>query len=162
MVIAVTGHRPNKLFGYSLNDNRYVAIKNFIKGYLIAKGCTDAYTGMALGIDQLFAIAALQLKAAGYDIKLHCAIPCQGHSSKWNEASRELYDKILAKADEVVMVSDEPYQPWLMQKRNEYMVDRANEILAFWDGSAGGTKNCVDYANKIGRPVTVVDPNIVA
>lgn len=159
--VAVTGHRPNKLFGYDLNDDRYVAIKNIMKGYLIGVGCTDAYSGMALGIDQLFAIAVLQLKNEGYPIKLHCAIPCANHSSAWPESSQVLYKKILSKADTVEMVSNEPYAPWLMQKRNEYMVDRADEILAFHDGTKGGTKNCVDYAKKVGRKITIIDPRRV-
>lgn len=161
MKIAVTGHRPNKLFGYDLNDPRYLAIKNIMKGFLIGAGCTDAYTGMALGIDQLFAIAVLQLRNEGWPIKLHCAIPCANYPSKWNKESKELYYKILDKADEVIQVSDEPYQPWLMQKRNEYMVDHVDGVLAFFDGASGGTKNCIDYVNKVGKEVTIFDPNCI-
>lgn len=161
MTIAVTGHRPNKLYGYDLNDKRYLAIKNMMKGFLIAKDCTDAYSGMALGIDQVFAIAVLQLKSEGYPIKLHCAIPCFGHPSKWPFASQELYNRILAKADERVIVTETSYSPWVMQKRNEYMVDHADEVLAFWDGTGGGTKNCVDYARKMGKLVTIINPKIV-
>lgn len=162
MTIAVTGHRPKKLFGYDLNDSRYFALKNIMTGYLIGVECTDAYTGMALGIDQLFAIAVLQLKNKGYPIKLHCAIPCIGHPNNWPISSRELYHRILSKADEVTMVSNEPYSPRVMQKRNEYMVDRADKILAFWNGASGGTKDCVDYAKKVGRDITIIDPfNIV-
>lgn len=161
MRVAVTGHRPNKLFGYDMDDPRYVAIKNIIKGFLIGVECTDAYTGMALGIDQLFAIAVLQLKNEGWPIRLHCAIPCAGHPNKWNKESQELYFKILDKADEVVMVSKEPYSPWLMQKRNEYMVDNADMVLAFFDGTPGGTKNCVDYANRVGKEIVAFDPNYI-
>lgn len=161
MKIAVTGHRPKKLFGYDLNNPRYVAIKNIMKGYLIGIGCADAYTGMALGIDQLFAIAVLQLKNEGWPIKLHCAIPCANHSSKWPKESQDLYQRILDKADEIVMVSTEPYSPWLMQKRNEYMVDNADGVLAFFDGTPGGTKNCIDYAHKVGKEVTIINPNKV-
>lgn len=51
MTIAVTGHRPDKLFGYNLNNEKYKALKNIMKGFLIGVGCTDAYSGMALGID---------------------------------------------------------------------------------------------------------------
>lgn len=29
-----------------------------------------------------------------------------------------------------------------MQKRNEYMVDLADKVVAVWDGSKGGTDNC--------------------
>lgn len=161
MTIAVTGHRPDKLFGYNMNDSRYLTLKDMMKDYLREVGCTDAYSGMALGIDQLFAIATLQLRNEGLPIKLHCAIPCQNHSSKWPNSSKIFYNKILAKADEVVMVSDEPYKPWLMQKRNEYMVDRADIVLAFWDGTNGGTKNCVDYAKKVGKKIKIINPKTV-
>lgn len=161
MTIAVTGHRPNKLFGYDLNDERYIALKNIMKGYLIGANCSEAYTGMALGIDQIFATAVLQLRNDGWPIKLHCAIPCRDHSSRWPAESQEFYNKILSKADEVVMVSNEPYSPWLMQKRNEYMVDRADKILAVWNGTAGGTKNCIDYAREMGKEITIVNPRKV-
>lgn len=161
MTVAVTGHRPNKLFGYDMNDSRYLALKDMMKDYLRKSGCSDAYSGMALGMDQLFAIAVLQLKNEGLPIKLHCAIPCANHSSRWSEDSKELYDRILAKADEVVMVSDESYKPWLMQKRNEYMVDRADIILAFWDGTSGGTGNCVNYAKKMGKKIEIINPKTV-
>lgn len=49
-------------------------------------------------------------------------------------------------AAEVVVVSDGEYAVWKMQTRNEAMVDAADELWALWDGSSGGTKNCIDYA----------------
>ena len=156
--IAVTGHRPNKLFGYNTKDTRYENMKNYMKGYLIQKGCTDAISGMALGVDQIFASAVLELKEEGNDIKLHCAIPCKNHPCKWPKSSQEQYYDILKKADEVVYVSEEEYQPYLMQKRNEYMVDQADEILAIWDGSSGGTANCVRYAEKKKKHISIKDP----
>ena len=36
-----------------------------------------------------------------------------------------------------------------MPTRNEYMVDLADKIIAVWDGSNGGTANCVKYAEKV-------------
>jgi uncharacterized phage-like protein YoqJ len=35
-----------------------------------------------------------------------------------------------------------------MQKRNEYIVDNSSLLLSLWDGTSGGTKNCLDYAKK--------------
>lgn len=32
------------------------------------------------------------------------------------------------------------------------MVDDCDSLLALWDGSSGGTKNCLDYARKKGKP----------
>lgn len=37
------------------------------------------------------------------------------------------------------------------QRRNEFMVDAADVLAAFWDGSKGGTANCVGYARSIGK-----------
>jgi uncharacterized phage-like protein YoqJ len=35
-----------------------------------------------------------------------------------------------------------------MQKRNEMMVDDCNLLLTLWDGSDGGTANCLGYARR--------------
>ena len=158
MIISVTGHRPDKLYGYDLSDKRWQELKNQIKDILKSNNCTEAITGMALGVDTIFALAVLELKDEGYDISLHCAIPCQGHSSKWPSKSKKQYDEILKKADKVVLVSDEPYKPWLMQKRNQYMVDLSEKVIAVFDGTNGGTKNCVDYAKKKNKDIILIEP----
>lgn len=31
MIICVTGHRPNKMYGYNLKDSRWVELKNKFK-----------------------------------------------------------------------------------------------------------------------------------
>ena len=158
MKICVTGHRPNKLYGYDLSDVRWQNLKGLFKHILKENNCTEAITGMALGVDTVFALAVLELKDEGYDIKLHCAIPCKNHSCKWIKESIDQYNDILSKADTVKLVSDEEYKPWLMQKRNEYMVDLADKVIAVWDGTKGGTANCVKYAEKVGKEIIKVNP----
>lgn len=160
-IIAVTGHRPNKLFGWNMNDCRYVELKSMMKGFLVANKCTEAVTGMALGVDQLFAEAVIELKREGYPIKLHCAIPCQNHSIKWPDASKKKYAEILAEADEITLVTDGPYNSWVMEKRNRYMVDISDEVLAVYTGEPGGTRNCIKYATEKGKKVTVIDPFVI-
>lgn len=158
MKICVTGHRPNKLYGYNLSDPRWQKLKKQFKQILKENNCDEAITGMALGVDTVFALAALELKDEGYGIKLHCAIPCKNHSCKWIKESVDQYNEILSKADIVNLVSDEEYKPWLMQKRNEYMVNLADKVIAVWDGSSGGTANCVRYAKSIGREIIMIKP----
>ena len=51
-----------------------------------------------------------------------------------------------------------PYAVWKMQKRNEWMVDNCDAVIAVWDGAPGGTANTVDYARKLGKSVLVIDP----
>jgi uncharacterized phage-like protein YoqJ len=43
-----------------------------------------------------------------------------------------------------------------MQRRNEWMVERADVILALWNGSSGGTANCVAYARQRGSRIVNV------
>lgn len=38
------------------------------------------------------------------------------------------------------------------------MVDNSDAVIAVWDGTAGGTKNCFDYATKIGKKIIRIDP----
>ena len=59
---------------------------------------------------------------------------------------------------QVKMVSNQSYTPWCMNVRNHYMVDHSDRVLAVWDGSSGGTKNCIDYAKEKMVPVDFILP----
>ena len=41
-------------------------------------------------------------------------------------------------------------------KRNKQIVDYADKIIAFWDGSSKGTLSVIKYAQKIGKPCEIV------
>lgn len=41
-------------------------------------------------------------------------------------------------------------------KRNEEMVELADEVLVIWDGVSKGTKYTADFAKKKNKPVTVI------
>lgn len=117
-------------------------------------------TGMALGADQIFAKAAISLKELGYSLGLIAALPFAGQESKWPSASKATYNQILSKCDQCVPVSEPGYAAWKMQKRNEWMVDRADYVLAVWDGNqGGGTYNCVSYAIQQRKSMLRLDPS---
>lgn len=157
--ICVTGHRPNKLYGYDLSDSRYIKLKEIFKTFLIENNCLEAISGMALGVDTVFALAVLELKDSGVDIKLRCAIPCLNHSSKWfNKKDIDRYNDILKRADYVDIVTKEAYSPYLMQVRNRYMVDKSDIVLSVWNGSSGGTANCVSYAQIKNKEIYNISP----
>lgn len=161
MKIMVTGHRPNKLpgFTYDYTSKKWRKIIDLFKDILKKYNCTECITGMALGTDTAFALAAIELKKEDYEIKLYCAIPCLNHSSKWPKESQKLYQSIIEKADIVKIITEESYKPYLMQKRNEYMVDQSDLCIAVWDGTSGGTKNCIEYIKKQYKPMIWIDPN---
>lgn len=45
-----------------------------------------------------------------------------------------------------------------MMKRNRYMVDASQVILAVWNGKPSGTGNTIRYAQEQGKTVIVIDP----
>jgi len=47
-----------------------------------------------------------------------------------------------------------------MQKRNQFMVDNSRVIIAYWDGSKGGTKNCLDYALLKNKTIYQINPSL--
>lgn len=155
-----TGHRPNKLNGYNPKDNSELLFKlrDVIIDHIENKEVHTFISGMALGIDMWSARIVLKLKEKYPNIKLVCAVPCDKHYSKWFQPNIDEWYAIIAKADEVVYVSKEPYTSWCMQKRNEYMVDNSNYIIAIWDGTKGGTGNCVKYAQSKSKPIITLHP----
>lgn len=151
MIISATGHRPHKLGGYTTEaTNR---LYNVAFGYLAVNRPDRVITGMALGWDQAVGWAAHDLR-----IPFTAAVPFIGQESKWNPTDQQRYNDLLQLADEVVYVSPDGYAPWKMQVRNKWMVDRGDKILAMWDGTDGGTANCIRYAESIGKPVVNVYP----
>ena len=81
------------------------------------------------------------------------AVPFVGQESKWSRLQIIRWQRLLKGAQEIVLVSEGGYAPWKLQRRNEWMVDNATRVLALWDGSSGGTKNCLDYARKMKKPI---------
>lgn len=45
-----------------------------------------------------------------------------------------------------------------MMKRNKYMVDNSDYVIAVWSGKPGGTGNTVRYAIKSRKEVYYIDP----
>lgn len=140
MIIAATGHRPDKLGGYGQNvHNKLVKLAT---KYLILKKPTKIISGMAIGWDQAFAIAGVNLK-----IPVLAAIPFAGQESKWPDRVKDNYAELLSNCSEIKIVCEGGYAAWKMQKRNEWMVDNCDRLVALWNGSPGGTGNCIKYAN---------------
>ena len=157
--VSATGHRPDKLGGHwsafakaydkVLADFR-AAIRRIVE-FESGKGFDKFVfiSGIALGIDSIFARAVLLEKEANPDknILLVAAIPCPEQDKKWSKPLKEEYRKLLKGCDEMKIVSPK-YSAKCMQTRNEFMVDHSHMVLAYWDGTPGGTKNCIDYALK--------------
>ena len=153
MIIAGTGHRPDKLGGYSpLTIKRCKAVA---ASWLHDQkhGVSGVISGMAQGWDTGLAVAALEL-----GLPLHCAVPFEGQESQWPAAAQREYRHILAQAASVTVICEGGFSNHAMQVRNEWMVDRCHLVLALWDGSSGGTRNCIRYAQQLPRPIVNLWP----
>lgn len=155
MILAATGHRPDKLGGYDEQNPLRTWVRAQIHAALEDLKPEKAISGMALGVDSDFAEACVAL-----GIPFIAAVPFQGQESRWPQASQERYKKLLARAAEVVYVSPPGYATWKFHARNQYMVDNCNLLLAVFDGSVGGTSSTVCYASSRGCPIRLIDPNL--
>ena len=169
--IAVTGHRPQKLGGFSGPQHEFykAAIKHYMHEFLGEKLKTikelECISGMALGVDTYWAEVALEL-----NIPLIAAVPFRNQDCKWNKNDREYYKILLRKAQQIVYIDEVTkhttkysvllgnYDPRKMQARNEWMVNNCNELLAVWNETSGGTANCVRYAKSKKTLLTILNP----
>ncbi len=159
--VAFTGHRPEKLGGYRPGNPTEVRIRTVLKEIVaraIAKGYTRFISGGALGVDQWAAEAVLAARKEHPGLELVIAVPFEGQEALWNAGDRERYQRILESADAVRIICGGRPAAWKYQKRNEWMVDNADVLVAVWDGSRGGTANCVRYAVRKGIPILRLDP----
>ena len=160
---AFTGHRPQKLkFLNKPDDERCVQLKDRLHeavNYVIScHRVTRFLSGMALGVDMLAAEVVLEVREGNPQITLECVLPCADQSIKWSKKERDRYEKILSRCDKIVTLQ-EAYTSDCMQKRNRYMVDKADIIIAVWDKHInGGTAKTVEYAQSINKPVIIIDP----
>ena len=161
MNICFTGHRPNKLWGYNIHHNKYrdlfkilyLTVVNSVAGEREVK----LISGMALGVDTVAAYVAIVMKGKGLPVTLEAAVPCKGQERLWPQESQDRYHDILKQAD-IVTVLEEKYSAAAMQCRNEYMVDNSDLVIAIWDGTPGGTSNCVRYARSKNKQIIIINP----
>ena len=154
-----TGHRPQSLpWKFHESDPRCQALKERLRAELIRAiqqhGMRRFLSGMALGWDTWAAEAVLQLRRQ-YPVTLECVLPCQ--AARWKEADRRRYQKILERCDSVTLLQ-EAYTPDCFDRRNRYLVDRSDLVIALWTGAPSGTGATIAYAEKCGKPVWILRP----
>lgn len=66
-----------------------------------------------------------------------------------------IYRSVLKHAD-LVQIIGKDYTYDIFHRRNEWMVNHSNRIIAVYDGTPGGTQNTINYARKTNVEVLVV------
>jgi uncharacterized phage-like protein YoqJ len=154
MILGVTGHRPDKLYGKIEAVEVAVAVKLAeLKPSLVR-------IGMAVGTDMIAAA-----KCIGLGIPFTAVIPFAGQEKKWPERVQQEYKRLLSYAADVVVVSRGDYSFEKMHKRNRWIVDHSSKLLSVWNGTLGGTYNTVMYAMKrgwkLGERIINIDPRVL-
>jgi uncharacterized phage-like protein YoqJ len=174
-VVSFTGHRPNKLgTGYSISNERVqqysYMLRDTIMNLIRHEGATRFISGGAIGIDQIAFWTVEQLKESYPSIENILAVPFESQYSNWRNGELvEWYHKMVHRADSVIHVdllegyrdypvADGKYSAKKMQLRNQYMVDNSDYVVAVWDGTSGGTANCVTYAESKMKQVIRLKP----
>lgn len=148
---AFTGHRPEKA-------NRPIAeIKEALRNAICQSaedGFTVFITGMARGVDLWAAEIVLDLRKEK-KLNLICAIPFEGFEVHWSEDWQRMYRYVLEQADFVYVVG-KTYSRDIFCRRNMWMVNHANRVIAVYDGTSGGTRNTITYAQRSNVEVIII------
>ena len=143
MKVAVTGHRPDRIKGREGEIKEWIAEK--LQEMRKNGGGVRLITGMAQGVDQIAALAALR-----ENVPVHCYFAYK-HKLQGTE------EMIADKAAEVKFLENR-YLGGCFIRRDRRMVDDCDLLLVVWDGEEnGGTYYTYQYALKKGVPVLVFD-----
>jgi len=111
----------------------------------ISDGFTCFISGFADGVDLLFAEIVTERIAKNPVLKLIAAIPYQKRLDTLRKSERT---KALIDLCTEIYVAAEEYQPSVYAKRNRYMVERSDRIIAVYDGrEKGGTVGTIRLAH---------------
>lgn len=157
MQLGITGHRPSRLGGeYEYNGPYSLYLRSELRKLIGIMKPTRIISGMALGFDTI----AAELSLAS-DICLVAAIPFEGQESRWPKTSQDKYNQILSDPLTIKEYISEPgYDIEKMYKRDKWIVDNCDHLVAAWDGiKKGGTYYTLKYAMDIGRPYTIINPH---
>jgi uncharacterized phage-like protein YoqJ len=146
MTVCVTGHRD-------IQSRKFEYVRQSITREVenaVADGYTRFITGFADGADMLFAETVAELKTRIAGLTLEAAIPFRGRLERLNGTP------LLLACDAVVVVS-ESYYGGCFAKRNLYMVEQSERIIAVYDGrERGGTYKTIALARTKGKDLRVV------
>ncbi|WP_028927044.1 hypothetical protein [Pseudonocardia acaciae] len=152
MNVAITGHRELPSATAELVDS---AIRERLSlragGELVGLSC------LADGADAIFARAVLDAGGA-----LVAVVPATRYRDGLPASHHPMYDALIGSAAEVVRLDHEESTSQAHMDASVYMLGRAHELIAVWDGKPargyGGTADVVRAARERGVPVTVVWP----
>lgn len=150
-----TGHRPEKLH---ISENEVKALLEQAITQAVEDGFLTFISGMARGVDIWASEVVLDLREDNPEIHLICTPPYNGFEKRWSLSDQRLYNDILENSDFVKFISQHYYKS-CFQVRNVYMVNHSQRVISAYNGSSGGTRNTIYYANRKGVEVVNIFEN---
>ena len=173
--IGFTGHRPDKLYGYKRNE-QWDKLKDKLIEIItsIASDSNQSIKGIvggALGFDTE-AWYALSTVKHNFDIEIEMAIPFEQQDSKWSTESKDIYNKCKEESDYVTYVDtlkdykvpntvDGMYNSKKLFKRNEYIANNSDILIACVRDMKSGSGHCIKYFKKVksGKTLIIINPD---
>ena len=114
---------------------------------LCEQGFTRFLCGMSWGFDLAAARVVIKCREQYPSVKLVAVEPFAEFRAMFSGEAAALYDKVLAEADERVVVGENDKMAYM--RRNDFLVDNASIVVAWWEGKQrGGTAYTVKRARK--------------
>ena len=137
---------------------QYKKIKNCLREEAIKMiaqcGVRHFICGIDRGIDTLAAEIVLAMKAV-YPVTLECVISYEEQALNWSESERNRYFSIVEHADYETMLQTR-YTFDCFQKRDHYMVNHSNYIIAVVPKNCCTIPGTVRYAQKKGIIINMI------
>lgn len=152
ITVAFTGHRT--YFGEAAEQLSEALMELYAEGFRIF------LCGMAWGFDLAAAEAVLELQKQFRDVELVAVVPHSAFGDKFRGEQKRRYDFIISKSQQCIVLMQQECD-FAYHRRNDYLVDNASYVLAWWNGkSMGGTAYTVAKARRERLPIRNLYPQL--
>ena len=155
----LAGHRPEKL------DRPENEVKEWLRRQIsdaIAAGYRTFISGMEPGTDILAAQIVREKKEKDPSLHLICAVPWPDYEKEWNFIWQVQYRFLLEKADLVkYFLKSGTGENDIYRRRREWTVNHCSRLIAYCNGTPGGTWDTIEYAVRAGTEIVTNIPEMV-
>ncbi len=114
--------------------------------------------GFTPGVDLIFAETVLELRRKHRDITLESVLAYENEAASWEENTRERYYRLLGYCDREHLLQTR-FTTGCLARRNRYLVEHANLLLAVSDGLLGNPLQAIHCAAVLGKSILRISPS---
>jgi len=148
--VCFTGHRPERLPVDAGEQLRMMDRLGDAIEAAIQRGKVNFVSGCMSGWDTLAAEQVIRLREKYPQIQCILILPFENdyfNNKNWTPAWEARFMEVFKEADYKTSLSVKAYRG-IYFERDRVIVDMSSEVIAYYDGGAGGTKYTIEYAVK--------------